>query len=155
MAPPGRRYLCAVLDPESAVYEWEAFEGLAYREHAMDVLVLFPDAMDLGRGLPHYLRPGRGGKLDRCFGLRSRERWQRVAMESAHPASALRALYEKQMREMIGLKVGRPRTINRSGTKMPLYRLVFGSRSQRGIDIWDDICRRSRDEQYELPLLDL
>jgi hypothetical protein len=111
--------------------------------------------MDLGRGLPYYLRPGRGGKLDRCFGVGSEELWRERAKASGHPESALRELYEEQMRTKLTLKVGRPRTISRFGTNMPLYRLVFGSRSQKGIDIWDDICRRSRDEQIEFPLLDV
>lgn len=150
VAPQGRRYICAVIDPQSAVFEWEALEALAFRERALDALVLFPDAMDLGRGLPYYLREGKGGKLDRCFGIRSQERWREVAKSSAHPESALRDLYEEQMRTLLGLKVGRPRTINRSGTRMALYRLVFGSRVQKGIDIWEDICRRSRDEQSEM-----
>jgi three-Cys-motif partner protein len=43
----GPRYVCAVIDPVSAIYEWEAFEALAYMEKALDTLVLFPDAMDL------------------------------------------------------------------------------------------------------------
>jgi three-Cys-motif partner protein len=153
VAPQGRRYICAVIDPQSAVYSWEALEALAFHERALDALVLFPDAMDLGRGLPYYLRPDRGGKLDRCFGIGSEERWREVAKASWHPESALRELYEEQMRKLLALKVGRPRTISRFGTKMPLYRLVFGSRSQKGIDIWDDICRRSRDDQYEFPFL--
>jgi three-Cys-motif partner protein len=150
VAPAGRRYICAVIDPQSAVYSWEAFEGLAFHERALDALVLFPDAMDLGRGLPYYLRPGRGEKLDRCFGAPSAGRWREVATSSAHPASALRELYEQQMRDLLGLRVGRPRTVSRFGTNLPLYRLVFGSRAQKAIDIWGDICRRSRDQQEEM-----
>jgi hypothetical protein len=67
----------------------------------------------------------------------------------------LRTLYEEQMRSLIGLEVGRPRTISRAGTNMALYRLVFGSRAQKGIDIWNDICRRTREEQYEMFLGDV
>ena len=152
LSPMGKRYTCAVIDPQSAIYEWRAFEGLAYRERALDVMVLFPDAMDLQRGLPWYLRDGGGQKLDLCFGQHASETWRNVARENAHAASALRALYEEQMRKLIGLEVGRPRTVWRAGTDVPLYRLIFGSRSKRGITIWDDICRRSRDEQIELPL---
>jgi three-Cys-motif partner protein len=151
----GPRYMCAVIDPASAVYEWEAFEALAYTEKALDTLVLFPDAMDLGRGLPYYLRQGKGDKLDRCFGPVGMREWREIARQAAHPESALRALYENQMRSLIGLEVGRPRTVTRTGTKMALYRLVFGSRNQKGIDIWNDICRRTRDEQYEMFLGDV
>jgi len=151
----GPRYICAVIDPASAIYEWEAFEALAYREKALDTLVLFPDAMDLGRGLPYYLRDGAGEKLDRCFGRVGQRVWRETAKQAARPATALRALYEEQMRSLIGLEIGRPRTVSRAGTNMALYRLVFGSRSQKGIEIWNDICRRTRGEQYEMFLGDI
>jgi hypothetical protein len=111
--------------------------------------------MDLGRGLPYYLRDGGGEKLDRCFGPVGRRVWRDTAKQAARPATALRALYEGQMRSLIGLEVGRPRTVSRAGTNMALYRLVFGSRNQKGIDIWNDICRRTRDEQYEMFLGDV
>src|SRR5205823_4691268 len=91
LVPPGRRYICAVIDPEHAIYEWSALEALAYHEKAMDVLLLFPDEMDLGRGLAYYLREGGGAKLDRYFPPGTD--WRGVAKASPHPASALRALY--------------------------------------------------------------
>jgi hypothetical protein len=31
----------------------------------MGVLTLFPDEMDIGRGLPYYIREGGGEKMDR------------------------------------------------------------------------------------------
>jgi three-Cys-motif partner protein len=153
LAPKRRRYICAVIDPQSAIYEWNALAALAFHEKAMDLLVLFPDAMDLGRGLAYYLREGSGQKLDRCFAP-GRD-WRSVAKASAHPESALRVLYENDMRKLLGFEVGRPQTVVRAGTNLPLYRLVFGSRSRKGIDIWNDICKRKPGEQYELPLLGL
>lgn len=147
IAPQGRHYICAVIDPESAVYEWSALEALAYHEKAMDVLLLFPDEMDLGRGLAYYLREGRGAKLDRYFPPGTD--WRSVAKASPHPASALRCLYEERMETLLGFKVGHTKTVSMG--KRALYRLVFGSRDQLGINIWNDICTRTRGEQYELP----
>ena len=151
LAPQGRRYICAVIDPESAIYEWGAIEALTYREWAMDVLLLFPDEIDLGRGLPYYLRPGGGTKLDRYFPPRTD--WRGVARASAHPASALRRLYEERMETLLGFKIGHTKTVSMGNRA--LYRLIFASRKQLGIDIWNDICRRTRGEQYELPFLDV
>lgn len=151
IAPQGRRYICSVIDPAHAIYEWSALETLAFREKAMDVLLLFPDEMDLGRGLAYYLRDGGGAKLDRYFPPRTD--WRSVAKASAHPASALRELYEERMSTLLGFKIGRPKTVSLG--PRPLYRLIFASRSQRGIDIWNDICKRTRGEQYELPFLDV
>lgn len=148
LAPAGKHYLCAVVDPQSAIYEWEALETLAFREKAMDVLMLFPDAMDLGRGLSSYLE--NGDKLDRCFGTSA---WRReVAENPAHAPAALRAFYEKRMRTMLDFEVGRPKTIQSAGTQAPLYCLIFGSRNALGIKIWEEVCRRTRHEQYELPI---
>jgi hypothetical protein len=151
MAPQGRRYICSVIDPQAAVYEWQALEALAFHERAMDVLLLFPDEMDLGRGLPYYLRERGGAKLDRYFP--SATDWRSVAAASAHPASALRRLYEEKMEVLLGLKIGHTKTVSMG--RRPLYRLIFASRAKLGIDIWNDICRRTRDEQYELPFLDV
>jgi three-Cys-motif partner protein len=149
IALPGRRYVCAVIDPQSAIYEWHALEALAFNERALDVLLLFPDAMDIARGLAGYLRKGGGVKLDRFFPPRAD--WRLVATTSAHPASALRRLYEDEMKRLLGLRIGHAKTVSLVGNRA-LYRLVFASRKQLGIDIWNDICRRTRDEQIELPI---
>ncbi|HET8894906.1 MAG TPA: three-Cys-motif partner protein TcmP [Gaiellaceae bacterium] len=151
IAPQGRRYICAVIDPESALYEWSALEALAFHEKAMDVLLLFPDEIDLGRGLAYYLREGGGAKLDRYFPPGTD--WRSVAKASPHPASALRRLYEERMETLLGFKIGHAKTVSMGNRA--LYRLVFGSRDQLGIKIWNDICKRTRGEQYELPFLDV
>jgi three-Cys-motif partner protein len=146
LAPAGRRYICAVIDPESAIYEWQALEALTYGERAMDVLMLFPDEMDLGRGLAYYLRGGE--KLDRLFPPGTD--WRALARSSPHAPSALRRLYEEEMERLLNFRIGHPKTVSLEGRA--LYRLVFASRDQLGIKIWNDICRKTRDEQYELPL---
>lgn len=148
LAPAGWRYICAVIDPEQAIYQWRAFEALAYHEKAMDVLMLFPDEMDLGRGLPYYLRAGGGGKLDVYFPPECP--WRNVAQTNAHAPSALRRLYEAEMERLLGFKIGHPKTVSMGGRAM--YRLVFGSRAPLGIKIWNEVCKKTRHEQYELPL---
>lgn len=151
IAPQGRRYICAVIDPEQAIYEWCALEALAFHEKAMDVLLLFPDEIDLGRGLAYYLREGGGAKLDRYFPPGTD--WRSVAKANPHPASALRRLYEERMETLLGFKIGHAKTISMGNRA--LYRLVFGSRDPLGIKIWNDICTRTRGEQYELPFRDV
>jgi three-Cys-motif partner protein len=152
IAPPGWRYVCAVIDPSSAIYEWRALEALTYGEKAMDVLTLFPDEMDIGRGLPYYLREGGGEKMDKYFPPGAD--WRDVVkVNPAHAPSALRAFYETEIEHLLGFKIGNPKTIS-TGVGRALYRLVFASRKPLGINIWNDICRRSRDEQIELPILD-
>jgi three-Cys-motif partner protein len=147
-----RRYLCAVIDPPSAIYEWRAFESLAWGERAMDVLTLFPDEMDIGRGLAYYLREGGGAKLDKYYPPRAP--WREVASANpAHAPAALRAFYENEIERLLGFTIGQPKTIS-TGLGRALYSLVFGSRNALGVNIWNDIVRRSRNEQIELPILD-
>jgi three-Cys-motif partner protein len=147
LAPSGWRYICAVIDPEHAMYEWRALEELSFHEKAMDVLMLFPDEMDLGRGLAYYLRPGGGAKLDAYFPPGAS--WREVAQMHAHPPSALRRLYEAEMERMLDFKIGHPKTVSMGNRA--LYRLVFGSRAPLGIKIWNEICKKTRHEQYEFP----
>ena len=150
IVPDGRRYICAVIDPPSATYEWGALEMLTFREKAMDVLTLFPDEMDIGRGLSSYLREGRGEKLDKYFPPSTD--WRGVVKaNAAHPTAALRTLYEDEIERRLDFKIGNPKTIS-MGYGRALYRLVFASKSKLGIKLWNDICRRSRDEQIELPI---
>jgi three-Cys-motif partner protein len=149
--PPERRYICAVIDPPSAIYAWGALEALTFREKAMDVLTLFPDEMDIRRGLLWYLREGRGEKLDRYYPPNTD--WRAVVNANpAHPTAALRARYENEIERRLDFKIGKPKTISMD-CGPALYRLVFASKSRLGIKLWNDICRRSRDEQYELPIL--
>jgi three-Cys-motif partner protein len=149
LLPVRRRYICAVIDPPHAIYEWGAFEALVYGEQAMDVLTLFPDEMDIGRCLPYYLREDHE-KLDRYF-RRGLDWRAAVKANPAHPTAALRALYEGEI-ERLGFHIGHPKTISMDQGRA-LYRLVFGSKVKLGVNLWNDICRRSRNEQIELPLL--
>jgi three-Cys-motif partner protein len=152
IAPPRGRYICAVIDPPSAIYRWRALEALTYHEKALDVLTLFPDEMDIGRGLSYYLREGRGAKLDNYFPPGAPWR-DVVTADPAHAPSALRAFYELEMTRLLGFQIGQPKTIS-TGVGRALYRLVFASRKPLGINIWNDIRRRSVHEQIELPILD-
>ena len=67
VAPSGWRYICAIIDPPSAIYAWRALGELTFGEKAMDLLTLFPDEMDIGRALDRYFREGGNDKLDRYF----------------------------------------------------------------------------------------
>jgi three-Cys-motif partner protein len=151
LVPAGRRYVCAVIDPQSAIYEWQALEGLVFREKAMDVLMLFPDEMDFRRALPYYLRSGGGAKLDRYFPTSAD--WRSTARASTSPPSALRRLYEVQMERLLDFKIGHPKTVSMDGRT--LYRLVFATRDSLGLKLWHAVSRRAPNYQDELPFFDV
>jgi hypothetical protein len=138
VSPPGKRYVCAVIDPESAIYEWDAMVALAAYEKGFDALILFPDEMEV-RALPYYMRGNE--KLDRCYG-RGVD-WKTRIQSSAHPAQELRLLYEERLRGL-GLLVGRPKTVSIAQTRRALYRLIFVTRSTLGIKLWNEVLRRPR-----------
>ena len=147
MKPLGRRrYLLAFIDPFSAGYHWRAFQELAMYERAMDVLTLFPTSMDLGRNFTYYRNnPKAGLKLDAYFDCE----WRHLV--DAHPQRAehdLRVLYENRMRAILSFKIGHPKGVG--FTKRPLYHLIFGSKSELGMNLWNDVNKRTPWEQEEL-----
>jgi hypothetical protein len=69
-----------------------------------------------------------------------------------HAPAALRTLYENEIKRLLGFKIGQPKSIPVNGRK--LYSLVFASRKPLGINIWNEIGRRPRNEQTEMFLGD-
>lgn len=147
LLPHGRRYTLALIDPQSAKFHWSALEALAHHERSFDVLSLFPDASDLARGLPYYLnRPKCGEKLDAYFGTRE---WREIVRHSPKRAEhELRQFYEQRMNTYLDLKAGHPKGVGFS--RRPLYHLIFGSKNEKGIKLWNDVNRRTPWDQDEL-----
>jgi three-Cys-motif partner protein len=147
MRPFGkRRYLLAFIDPFSAGYHWNAFQELAMYERAMDVLALFPTAMDLGRNFSYYRNsPASGVKLDDYFGCEWRHL---VDANPKHAEHDLRVLYEQQMTKILDFQIGHPKGVG--FTRVPLYHLIFGSKSEFGMKLWNNVNRRDAFEQEEL-----
>lgn len=151
LLPQKKRYTLALVDPQSATFQWRALEALAYGERSLDLLALFPDASDLARGLSYYLnRPKSGQKLDAYFGTTE---WREVVKKNPRRAEHdLREFYEARMETYLGLKTGKPKGIG--FTSRPLYHLIFGSKNQKGIDIWNDANKKAPWTQDELFLDD-
>jgi three-Cys-motif partner protein len=147
MSPFGkRRYLLAFIDPFSAGYHWNAFQELAMYERAMDVLALFPTAMDLGRNFSYYRNSlTSGAKLDDYFGCEWRHL---VDANPKHAEHDLRVLYEQQMTRILDFQIGHPKGVG--FTRVPLYHLIFGSKSEFGMKLWNNVNRRDAFEQEEL-----
>lgn len=147
MRPLGkRRYLLAFIDPFSAGYHWRAFEELAMYERAMDVLALFPTAMDLGRNFTYYRNfENAGRKLDDYMGCEWRDL---VDANPKHAEHDLRVRYEEQMRRLLDFKIGHPKAVG--FTRVPLYHLIFGSKNDLGMNLWNKVNRRDAFEQDEL-----
>jgi three-Cys-motif partner protein len=142
-----RRYTLAVIDPHSAVFAWESLMALCMDERAFDVLSLFPDRIDLARGMSYYLRNPSGSKLDAYFGTTE---WRDIVRaEPKHCEHALLRLYERQMETLLDMKIGKPKGVGPTRRAL-LYHLIFASKSQFGIDLWNRVNAREWDGQDEL-----
>lgn len=141
-----RRYILAFIDPFSAGYHWNAFFELTAWEKAMDVLALFPTAMDLGRNFSYYRNNEKAGrKLDRYFECD----WRSVVDHNPqHAEHDLRVLYEQRMHSILGFEIGHPKGVGFN--KRPLYHLIFGAKHKLGMNLWNSVNRRTPWEQDEL-----
>jgi three-Cys-motif partner protein len=144
------RYSLALVDPTSAMFWWESLGMLAYGERAMDLISLFPDSIDLARGMSYYLNnPVAGAKIDAYFG---HPKWQEIVRANpTHCEHALLRLYEEQIAGLLGMNIGRPRGVGPTRRQL-LYHLIFASKNQFGVELWDKVNRRDWDGQDELYL---
>jgi len=144
-----RRYTLAVIDPHSAIFAWDSLMALCVDESAFDVLSLFPDRIDLARGMSYYLKNPSGSKLDAYFGTKE---WRDAVHNSPrHPEHALLRLYERQMERLLDMKIGKPKGVGPTRRAL-LYHLIFASKSQFGIDLWNRVNTPEWDGQDELYL---
>jgi three-Cys-motif partner protein len=138
---PGRRIALTMLDPYGVSFRWNSLAGLALHER-MDLLMLFPEDVDLERNwrlrerTDRYMPTG----LD----------WQRAISESRNRGRALREIYQAGIEGQLGLKVGTPKAIRAHGRE--IYKLLYASRHERGLAVWDHARREDPDGQIELYL---
>lgn len=147
---PGYRYILALIDPPGADFHWDALEALVFQERSMDVISLFPDAMELNRWLSLYRKSeALAAKPNAYFGDRG---WREaVDRNPEHPKQAMREFYETRMLNL-GLRVGDAKVIRGRTTNSDLYRLIFASKNRFGVDLWNRVNRRTPWGQDELPL---
>lgn len=142
------RYSLALIDPSSALFWWDSLGMLTYEERAVDLISLFPDSMDLARGMTAYLRdPATGSKIDRYFG---QEEWR--AIVRANPKRCehdLLRFYERQISGLLDMQIGRPKGVGPTRRRF-LYHLIFASKSQFGVNLWEKVNRYDWDGQDEL-----
>jgi three-Cys-motif partner protein len=141
------RYTFAVIDPHSAMFAWDSLMALCMDERAFDVLSLFPDRIDLARGMSYYLKNPSGAKLDAYFGTTA---WRDIVRANPmHCEHALLRLYERQTEKLLDMKIGKPKGVGPTRRAL-LYHLIFASKSQFGIDLWNKVNAREWDGQDEL-----
>lgn len=148
----GHRYALTLIDPPGADFWWESLGMLTLQER-MDLMLLFPEDMDIERNLPIYAAQEPGtSKLDRY--MPSLE-WRDLAVDPnvRRIGPALRSLYKKGLRKELGYRYlpSRDRAVKNSKNS-EIYKLIFASKHSLGLKIWDSVNKDEPDGQIGFPL---
>lgn len=139
----------AFVDPEGFDLRMETLEALA-TDRRVDFLLLFADAIDLVRNIDQYEQQPES-KLSRAFGRDDvwRPAWESLSNRTGANVRQLFAkLFAAEIQRRLGYEGVREEVI--SGPRGPLYRLVYASKHERGLQFWDKISMKDFDGQGSL-----
>jgi three-Cys-motif partner protein len=139
----------AFIDPTGLHAYFETVATLSERGR-VDLLLLFADAYDIVRNVELY-KENPQSNLDRVLGPHSnwRSKWDALdTWESGKVRRMFAGIYKEQLRRHLGYKVFGEYTIRRA--KGALYRLIYASKHERGLEFWDKITRKDKGGQRHL-----
>ena len=149
-AIPRRALTLAFLDPTGLHLHFTTVQKLS-RHGPVDLLILFPDAVDILRNADHYYFDQSDSKLDRVLGERSEWRKRKAELAGADPASIRRLfadIYKDQLRDLAGYDYFDDEVIY--GPSGPLYRLVYATKHERGLEFWTESIKKELGGQRRL-----
>lgn len=133
--PPGALVL-AFLDPTGLHLWFETVRKLA-GHGPVDLLVLFPDAIDILRNEKHLYFDQPESNLDQVLGEGANWREKVVNLESSDIAARRRLyaeIYKSQLESRASYSHFEEEVIR--GPQGPLYRLIYATKHHRGADFW-------------------
>ena len=142
------RYSIALIDPPGLDFSWNSLGALTLNER-LDLLLLFAEDMDLQRNFGTYLTGSLGNKADRYFPYG----WREIAWASIpHEGPVLRRFYKEKLRDQLGYEaIAEFDKVIRNAKRSELYKLIFASKHQLGLKIWNEVNGPRDDPQLELP----
>lgn len=146
---PAKALTLGFLDPEGLDVHFETVERLASIGQ-VDLLILFADAYDALRNLESLL-DGSDDRLDRMLGPGSN--WKDEVRKLPNwEGNTLREYFSKKYIEQLKGRLGYAAADTKiiKGPKGPLYRLVYVSKHERGLDFWRKVDHRDRFGQAQL-----
>lgn len=146
---PAESLTLAFIDPEGLDVHFETLRTLV-SGRAVDFLLLFADAVEAVRNADFYESMPES-KLDAMLGPDSgwREAWAKVrSSEGAKKRALFPTIYERQIKSILGYRGFRSEVIN--GPSGPLYRLIYASKHERGLEFWDKVTKRALSGQAKL-----
>jgi len=148
-AIPSRALTLAFIDPEALHIKFESVRRLA-AAGAVDLLVLFADAFDVVRNVEEYYVGDEQSPLDQFLGPQSdwRVDWAELGDRTGSKVRDLfLTVYQRQLRKLGYAHFGERRI---SGPSGPLYRLIYASKSGRGVDFWNKAASKDKGGQSSL-----
>ncbi|HEV8605559.1 MAG TPA: three-Cys-motif partner protein TcmP [Tepidisphaeraceae bacterium] len=146
---PDRALTLAFIDPEGLHANFETIRAIASRGR-VDLLILFADRMDIVRNVDLYERQPRS-KLDEFLGAASkwREKWPQLLNRTGDAVARFFANeYKTQLQQELRYqKFGEKEMRSANG---PIYRLIYASKHERGLEFWDKVTGRDRGGQTEM-----
>lgn len=138
---PKRCLSLAFLDPYGLHLHFDSLRTLA--ERRADLIIFFPDRLDLLRNATEYYFSDPDSNLDHALGTQD---WRRVwdGTPESRRAQTMRSLYVDRLR-VLGYREFDYEPVPATGRR--LYWLVFASRHPRGVDIWRRVATRKPDGQ--------
>ena len=131
----------AFLDPTGLHAKIETIKTLASAGR-VDLLILFPDAIDVIRNVESYI-PKLDSNLDQVLGTDSnwREEWKSLGGAEGSKARQLFAtLYKRQLEKHAKYPFFGEEIIK--GPQGPLYRPVFASKDEKGVEFWEKVTKK-------------
>lgn len=117
----------------------------------VDLLILFPDAVDAVRNVEYSYFPKPGSNLDQVLGDDSnwRAEWKQLgSTEGPKVRRWFAGLYRRQLERHAGYSHFGEEVIRRQ--RRPLYRLVYATKHARGLDFWSKVTTRESGGQKRL-----
>ncbi len=146
---PARSLTLAFLDPTGLHLDFATVETLSQCGR-VDLLILFPDGVDVMRNWKRYFDELESN-LDRVLGPDSDWREKRANATSTEPADMRKlyvSIYQEQLKRRLGYDYSDAITIR--GKSGPLYKLVYASKHERGLDFWVKSCKKELSGQQDL-----
>lgn len=127
----------AFIDPESLQIHFDSLRALT-EDRRVDLLILFPDAMEVNRNVDTYYFPREDTKLDQVLGNDSDWRERMRANPAGNRRRILTDAYLHQIETRLGYLLADEVVIRQKhgNKRLDLYRLIYASRHQQGIDFW-------------------
>ncbi|MDB5289103.1 MAG: hypothetical protein JWL69_344 [Phycisphaerales bacterium] len=145
---PPRALTLAFIDPENLRIDFSTIEALSACGR-VDLLILLADRMDIVRNVDSYEKQA-DSVLDRMLGPGSLWRDQWRALHNRTPENICRLFadeYRNQLSRHLGYQAFGEEVMH--SERGPLYRLIFASKSERGLDFWNKVTTKDRDGQID------